>query len=182
MHGLIVNQLRQYAVQRFGRVAWEEVVTRAGVDLGLATPTIDRVYEDDVVYRVVAAAVAISGVSAHDLLEDFGAFLAPTLLRVYEPMINPRWRTLDVIENTEERIHTAVRMRDSNAGPPYLASERVSPTQVDIIYTSPRRLCAVAEGIPRGLAVKFGEQIVVTQPECMLRGDERCLIRVAQVQ
>ena len=113
------------------------------------------------------------------LLEDFGAFLAGGLLRVYQPLVAREWRTLDVIEHVEAQVHTAVRLRDPNAGPPYLTAKRRSPTEVEVLYTSPRRLCALAEGIVRGLATHYGEAVSMDQPECMLRGDARCLIQVS---
>jgi len=178
MHGLIVNQLRQFVVTRLGKPAWESIAVRVGPPLESGPLSLDHVYDDAVVSAIVTAAVETSGIAAPDLLEDFGSFLAPVLLRIYGSLVPSGWRTLDVIEHTEEHIHTVVRMRDENAGPPDLAAERLSPTEVLINYTSPRRLCKVAEGIARGMASHFGEQVDIRQSECMLRGDPRCLISV----
>ena len=99
---------------------------------------------------------------------------------MYEPLIPKHWRTLDILENTEETIHTVVRRQDDGiALPPYLKVERASPALAIVEYTSPRRLCAVARGIVRGIAEEFRERVVIEQPECMLRGDARCLLRVS---
>jgi len=32
----------------------------------------------------------------------------------------------------------------------------------------------LAEGFVTGAAAHYGQQVAITQPECMLRGDERC--------
>ena len=181
MHGLIVNQLRQYVVVSYGRAAWADALEVAGVTLRDGPPAIHHIYPDAEVVAIVRALAAAHGggdAGIPALLEDFGAFLAPTLLRVYEPLVRPEWRTLDVIENVEEGIHTAVRARNPGAGPPRLSARRRSPTEVEIIYTSPRRMCTLGEGIVRGLAAHFGEQVAVTQPTCMHRGDDHCLIQV----
>lgn len=180
MHGLIVNQLRNYTVARYGRPAWIEALRASEVPLPDGPPPLDHIYPDEVAIALVVTLAKLSKTEIRALLEDFGAYLAPVLLRVYEPIIDPAWRTLDVVEHVEERIHTAVRMRDPTAGPPYLTANRRSPTEVDVVYTSARRLCALGEGIVRGLAEHFGEQVVVTQTECMHRGDDRCLIQVQQ--
>ena len=50
-----------------------------------------------------------------------------------------------------------------------------------IDYRSTRRLCQVAEGIASGLGVHYGEQVEVSQSQCMLRGDARCAITVTLV-
>ncbi len=173
MHGLIVNQLRQFVVDGHGRDAWANVIRTAGVSLA-ERPPIDRIYADDDVLAVVAAASSLTNTPAQDLLEAFGKFLAPTLLRVYAPLLDSGWRTLDVVEHTEEHIHTAVRLRDPTAGPPYLTARRVAPDEVIVHYTSPRRLCAVAVGIVHGIATEFGESVTVTQTRCMLDGDRAC--------
>lgn len=178
MHGLIVNQLRSYTLARYGRPAWANAVRDAGVSMPAGPPPFDTPYPDAVVVSLVVAMAQRAGREVAEVVEEFGAFLAPALLRVYEPLIRPQWRTLDVVENVEEHVHTAVRMRDSTAGPPYLRARRRSATEVEVIYTSPRRLCALAEGIVRGLGEHFAEPIAISQPECMLRGDAQCVILV----
>ena len=173
MHGLIVNQLRQFVVHAFGRELW----TRMRADTGLEiddVPAIDRSYEDADVVALVQAAAAASGADAQDLLEQFGEFLAPALLRIYAPILRPEWRTLDVIQHAEARIHRVVRRQDAQAAPPYLTATRSSADVVEVNYESPRRLCAVARGIMHGLATHFNERLDIQQPTCMLRGDPAC--------
>lgn len=177
MHGLIVNQLRQFVVDGHGRDAWANVLGIAGVSVA-ERPPIDRIYPDADVFAIIAAASSLTNTPAQELLEAFGNFLAPTLLRVYAPLLNREWRTLDVVEHTEEHIHTAVRLRDPTAGPPYLTARRLAPDQVIVNYTSPRRLCAVAMGIVHGIATQFAEAVSVTQARCMLEGDLACEIVV----
>ena len=173
MHGLIVNQLRQFVVRTHGRKLWNRMRADAGVEIA-EVPAIDRLYEDADVVALVQAAAAASGADAQVLLEQFGEFLAPTLLRIYAPLLRPEWRTLDVIERTEERIHRVVRRQDAQAAPPYLTATRRSANVVEVDYVSPRRLCSVARGIMHGLATHFDERLDIQQPTCMLRGDPAC--------
>jgi heme-NO-binding protein len=177
MHGLIVNQLRQFIVDAHGRDMWTSVNEQAHLSLS-DRPRIDRVYDDANVLAAIRATAELTSTPPQELLAAFGEFLAPTLLRVYSPMLNSGWRTLDVVEHTEEHIHTAIRLRDRSAAPPYLRSARLSADSVVVHYTSPRQLCAVAEGIVRGIAAYFGESVTITQERCMLRGDTECMILV----
>lgn len=178
MHGLIVNQLRQYVLLTHGPGIWQNMIDAAGGSLGEGPPNVDRIYPDSLTTALIGKASELVGLSVPTVLEDFGQFLAPVLLRVYKPLILPEWRTLDVIEHTEEYIHTVVRLRDPKAGPPYLAATRVSPAEVQIVYTSPRRMCFFGEGISRGIAKQFDERVEISQPECMHYGGSRCLISV----
>ena len=45
-----------------------------------------------------------------------------------------------------------------------------------LAYSSPRRLCAFAEGLIEGSAAHFGETVRVTQPRCARRGDPTCVL------
>jgi hypothetical protein len=175
MHGLIVNQLREYIVATHGRETWDRMLEGVGI-WSESAPNVERIYPDSAALALFDKAVQATGMPIEVVLEDFGRFLAPILLRLYPALVQPGWRTLDVIERTEDRIHTVVRMRDPDAAPPYLKTRRVSPTEVQILYTSPRRLCWLAEGIARGLAKHYRETIEITQPECMHAGGVRCLI------
>ncbi|HEX8358722.1 MAG TPA: heme NO-binding domain-containing protein [Longimicrobium sp.] len=176
MHGIVMNQFRQYVVDRLGRDAWVPLAEAAGVPV--ENHRLEGVYPDEQLVALVLAASRATARPLNVLLEDFGAFIAPALLRVYAPLVNPAWRTLDVIEHTEQTIHTVVRARMPGAAPPALLAQRVSPTEVHIDYRSERGLCSLAEGIARGMALHFGEEVDVSQPECAHRGGARCLIIV----
>ena len=178
MHGLIANQLRGYVVARYGRDAWANAIRASGTSLPEGPPPLDVMVADGDLVAVMVAVAAAAETDIPSLLNEFGVFLAPGLLRIYAPLIRPGWRSLDVIEHVEQEIHTAVRLRDREADPPYLVARRRSATEAEVIYTSPRQLCRLAEGIVHGLAEHFEERLAVTQPECMLRGDARCVISV----
>lgn len=181
MHGLIVSKLRDYVVANYGGETWQRIVEGAGVWAETDAPNLERIYPDPMALALIHKAVQATGMPAETVLEDFGNFIAPALLRLFPDLIQPTWRTLDVIERTEERIHTVVRSRDPDAAPPRLTTRRVGLTEVEILYTSPRRLCWLAEGITRGLATHYGETVEISQPECMHRGGARCLISVRLV-
>ncbi|HKG93513.1 MAG TPA: heme NO-binding domain-containing protein [Gemmatimonadaceae bacterium] len=179
MHGIIHAELKRFVAERHGADGWPRLIEAAGM---APTPYVaHRTYADEELTSVVEADSRATGRPVSEVLSDFGEFIAPTLLSVYAPFVHADWRTLDLIEHTEATIHTVVRLRDRGAAPPYLQARRVSPNEVVVEYTSPRRLCMVAEGIARGIARHYAESIEITQPECMLRGGERCVIEVRKM-
>ncbi len=112
------------------------------------------------------------------VLEQFGEFLAPQLLSFSSNLIQPEWRTLDLIENTEAVIHAFVRRTNPGAAPPVLQCVRTSVNELHLIYGSARHLCGLAKGIIRGVARHYRDHIEVTEQSCMLRGDPFCALHV----
>lgn len=176
MHGIILVELRQYVTQRLGKASWNELLKAAGLDnrVYFALDT----YPDAEVAALVAAIAQHVGLEQSLVLEEFGEFLTPDLLRMYGSLLKPEWRTLDVIEHTEGTIHRVVRMREKAARPPELVCMRRSPGHVTISYRSERRLCAIAKGIVRGLARHFNEAIEIQETSCMLHAASSCEIQV----
>jgi hypothetical protein len=180
MHGIIHLELEKFVVAGFGRAAWEKILEKTELTSRLYTPV--QTYPDDDIVRIVGAAVEMTGKSATEILEAFGTHVVPTYLHVYGALLDSSWKTLDVIEHTEETIHRVVRMRQPGAAPPRLQVERTSDTEAVITYDSPRKLCAVARGIVRGIAKHFGERITISDRACMLSGAPKCVIAVTRVR
>jgi hypothetical protein len=177
MHGTIFTELEKFVGAQLGPDAW----SRLKADAGLAPERsydIFATYPDEELTALVAAASDTTGLPVQTLLEAFGEFVAPDLLDMYWGAIAPEWRTLDVIEHTESTIHTVVRLDHQGATPPYLHATRTSANEVTVVYTSPRRMCAVARGITRGIAKHYGEAVEIQDVRCMHRGDADCLITV----
>jgi hypothetical protein len=97
---------------------------------------------------------------------------------MYGSLIPREWRTLEVIEHSEETIHTVVRRRNPGAQPPELRCQRLGPDEVVVVYSSGRKMCGVAKGIVRGMARHFKETVAITESSCMLAGAKECRISV----
>lgn len=177
MHGTVLKELEKYVDARLGPGSWATLRTQAGI-APQRTYDLGGNYPDEEVGSLVATASRITGVPAAALLEDFGEFMAPNFLAMYQSVIEPGWRTLDVIEHTESTIHAVVRLDHRGAAPPFLQTTRNGPNEVVITYTSPRRLCSVAKGITRGIARCYHEHITVRDERCMQRGDGECVLVV----
>lgn len=174
MHGMIHTALQRYVETSFGAETWKTLLARTGLAQAVFTPL--GTYPDAQITALVAEAEALSGIPTATLLEGFGEFLVPTYLWMYGALLKPEWRTLEVLENTEETVHRVVRMRNPGAEPPRLRVLRTAKDQVELTYASARKLCAVARGIARGIAKRFEEPLETQDRSCMLRGDSVCVI------
>jgi Haem-NO-binding len=176
MHGTIFFELKKYVETKLGWEAWDKLLVEC--DLGARTYEVMADYPDSDVIKLISTASRITGMPVNAILEDFGEFIAPDLLQMYGGVINPNWKTLDVIEHTEKEIHNVVRLHNRDAHPPKLKCIRQSEDEVLIHYSSQRKMCDVAKGIARGLAKHYNESILISEPSCMLNGDSTCTILI----
>jgi hypothetical protein len=174
MHGIIFAEFKKFVHARLGPGSWEQIRQRAGI--ARLSNLASEVYPDEELVALVSAAADLSGVPAPTLLEQFGEFIVPDLLKVYGGFVDRRWTALDLLANTELVIHRAVRLRNPRATPPELRVDRTSPSEVIITYTSPRRLCSVAKGIMRGVARHYKENLAIVETTCMHAGAGACTL------
>ena len=176
MNGIIFIELGKYAQSRIGEHAWREVVRLAGVPPRIYYRVAD--YPDQEAVTLVSALGTALNEPPEVVLESLGEYIAPDLLRMARYWVEPEWKTLDVIANTEATIHETLRSEGSRTDPPRLRCERTGPDEVAVIYDSPRRLCRLARGIIKGVARHYAEQTVITEPACMHKGDAACRLIV----
>jgi predicted Ser/Thr protein kinase len=176
MHGLIFSLLQRFARETGGMSLWKQLLQEA--NLGGKSYSPMSVYPDEDTIAIVEAAARFMHKPPGTVLEEFGQFIAPELIRLYGRLIKPEWKTFDVIENTEELIHSAVRVGNPGAKPPVLHCTWTGADDLYILYSSERKLCHLAKGIVKGLAQLYGEDIIVTEDACMLKGAPLCALHL----
>jgi len=176
MHGLIHVQLQKFAQHTVGASQWRDALARAGVENAAYSAAI--AYDDSQALKLVEIAAQTLGIPIEDVIESFGRFLSTELIRLYQGVIRPEWTTLDIIENTETLVHSSVRRVNPGATPPVLDAIRVSDDELQLLYSSGRKLCKLAVGIIYGLADHFNEVIEIQKDCCVLSGDPYCSFRI----
>jgi hypothetical protein len=178
MHGIIFGELKKLVDARLGGDTWRGLLKESGLEAKVYMPVTE--YPDEDAVNIIEALSRHTGKSTREVFEEFGEFIAPDLMALYRHMIKPEWRTLELLENTENTIHRVVRIRNPGARPPELKCTR-DGDEVLITYTSARRMCGVAVGIVRGLARHYDENITIQELSCMSVGAAACRILVHRV-
>ena len=155
MHGTILTLLKRYVQTQYDHSTWVKLVEVSGLD----HVEFDHksVYPDEHIYALVGHAAEMTGLPAGELHEKFGEYLVPDLMYMYQKLLRPEWKTLDMLEHTEHTMHRQVRREHADNAPPVLAVQRLGPDELVIDYVSPRRMSGLAVGIVRGLAAYFDE-------------------------
>jgi hypothetical protein len=176
MNGTVLMQLGKFVERTFGQGSWEKLLTDSGIGPRLYVPV--QNYPDPEAMALVSAAAQKAGVPVPALLEDFGEFIVQGLVQMYGFLIEPSWKTLDLIGNAEQTIHEVIRRSNAKAHPPRLKCERSSQEEVVVVYSSPRKMCGLAKGIVKGFAKHYQERVAIQERACMHRGAPECEISV----
>jgi hypothetical protein len=173
VHGIIFFYIQKFAdAAAAGTTTWLQL--RETVSSGASRYLPNETYPDGEAVGLLQSLAERTGEPLPTLVERFGEFLAPHLVKVAGRHIDPTWRTLDLIENTESIIHTMIRATNPGAEPPVLETVRNSPNELHLVYGSSRQLCVLARGIMKGVAKHFGESITIDETSCMLDGGPFC--------
>jgi hypothetical protein len=175
MHNIIIAELKYYFDIKFGTDLWPDIMK----EIGQKPPVLpSQDTPDHVVIDIISRASKITKKPVNEILEEFGEFVTPYLVRMYRPLIKSEWSTIDLVENAEQTIHKIVRMKNPGASPPELKCSRPSYEEVIIIYNSQRKMCGILKGIAKGLAKHYGQKIHIIETNCMQKGDPNCRISI----
>lgn len=176
VHGSLFLLLKKFVESNYSEDTWSKLIQTAGIQRPVYE--MNQSYPAVEFFSLINTAAYHMGFPENDLKEKFGEFLVPDLLAIYKAYVNPAWKTFDILMNTEQVMHTAVRRQAGNANPPVLNVTRVSDKLLIIDYYSKRKMASLAIGIIKGIAKYYheGEKIKIvpnTNPD-----DERVQIRV----
>ena len=173
MHGLIFASFRDYLVTEHGVEIAHEVTA------GEPQYTLSEAYPDEQFLALLERACARTALPADELLFEFGVFTAATTFaRLYSVLFRASPTARDFLLTVETPIHEVIRVSLPDARPPQLAVTDLGEGGLEILYTSPRRICAMLRGLVEGTGRVYDETLEVEEPECMNRGDPACRVVV----
>ena len=178
MHGFIFIEFDKFVLEHVHYSDWQQALKTHNVDYTTFSPT--EIYPDGKMVEMLDLASELTKKPKEKLLEFFGAFLAPDLIKVYRAYIDPTWKTLEVLEHAESTIHVAVRKSTSGATPPILKVKRLSPRDVEIEYVSSRNMPELGVGIIKGLGNYFNENLEVKLEKFPEEGRSIITVRLMQ--
>lgn len=176
MHGSMFVLLKRFVENSFDYSTWVRLLEDAHIDR--TTYQMQEMYPTQEIFSIVESASKLTGLPSYELMEQYGEFIVPDLMLIYNKHIQPEWRTYDMLLHTEEAMHGAVRKDDSRATPPKLLVTKKGNKQLIVDYYSKRRMAGVAVGIIRGIAKYFHEGDLVEVIRLTPADQERVQIKV----
>ena len=176
MKGVLFNVVEDVVTEVFSADVWDDVVDRAGV--GGAYTSLGT-YPDAELVHLVDETAAAAKKSVPDTLRLAGHLGFAHLVRRSPHLLDglDDWKA--VLNSLDDIIHPEVRKIYPESDVPGFATEPDGDALM-VVYTSRRRLCALAEGLMTGSGKWFDTDLSVTHLECVHAGDSRCLMRVCE--
>ena len=162
MYGMVNKALEEMVCNRRGEDAWEEIKSRAGVDVDVFVS--NDAYPDEVSFQLVGAAAEVLGVPARSILEDFGRhWILCTASEGYAELLDACGSTLPEFLSNLPSFHTRVAMIFPQLEPPEFECTDRTEHSVRLHYRTHRRgLTPFVEGLLEGLARRFDTRLAVT--------------------
>ena len=96
----------------------------------------------------------------------------------YPEFFSPHADVRSFLLTLNEIIHPEVRKLYPGAQVPDFEYRAPSADVLELVYRSERGRCDLAEGLILGSAAHYHQQVELTQPQCVHRGDDVCVLRV----
>jgi hypothetical protein len=176
MKGVVFNLLEAVVRRDYGEDTWETLLEAANVDGAYSSL---GNYPDEEMSKLVGAASSALKLPADDVVRWFGRNALPLLAKKHPKFFEPHNSTRPFLLTLNDVIHSEVRKLYPGADVPEFTYDTSSSEVLLMHYRSPRKLCALAEGFIEATAAHYGENLSLDQPECMKRGDDKCVLRVS---
>ena len=174
MKGIVFNLLEEVVTREYSADTWDDLLEAAGVN---GSYTSLGSYADEDLSKLVMAASSALQQSPEDVIRWFGRSAVPLLAEKYPAFFAPHASARSFILTLNEIIHPEVRKIYPGADVPEFDFE-VAGNALLLGYASKRRLCSFAQGLIEGTAEHYDEHVELEHLNCMVRGDDKCLIRV----
>ncbi len=155
MYGMVNKAIEQMVCANHGEPVWEVIKAQANVDVDAFIS--NESYDDDVTYRLVAAASEVLKIPAETVLRAFGRYwVLETAQRGYGALMQTSGRNLaDFLVNLDH-MHTRVKLIFPKLIPPRIECREVTATSMQLRYFSHRPgLAPFVVGLVEGLGEMF---------------------------
>jgi len=177
MKGVVFNIVQEVVEQHLGPDVWDSAIEHSGVD-GAFTSLGN--YPDADLDGLVGALGRLAQMPRDDVLVFAGRHGFERLAERHPELLSPHATWRDVIAHLDDIIHPEVAKIYPGVEPPMFAvvDDPDIPAALRVTYTSRRQLCALAEGLIRGLGDWYRVELEVRHLCCVRQGDACCELMV----
>ncbi|MBX2882729.1 MAG: heme NO-binding domain-containing protein [Granulosicoccus sp.] len=175
MKGIVFNLLADMVEEKFSLEVWDNLLQATGQD-GVYVST--ESYPDDKLFALVTEASNVSGIPANDLVRTFGEYMFPRFFAENQSFFSPGMTLKEFLLMVDRVIHVEVRKLHPDANLPQFEYIDETDNELTMMYSSPRKLCMLAEGLIAGAADHFETQYTLEHDECMHDGAEACKLHL----
>ena len=162
MYGLVNRAVEDLVTHKFGTQTWEQVKTRAGVDVEMFVAM--SPYPDSVTYSLVGAASEVLDIPAGEILEAFGEYwMLYSAREGYGELLDLMGHDVPSFLEQLDDVHERLKLSFPDLVPPSMSVSDVTDASLVVHYRSDREgLAPFVVGLLRGVGARFGRPVEVT--------------------
>lgn len=172
MKGIVFNIFIDLVNDQFGLATWDALI-EATQPASQAVYTSSDVYPDGELMAYVVELARITGAPPEALVRAFGKYMMSAFKRMH-PAFMEGHTARSFLLSLQDVIHVEVKKLHPDTLLPTFEYVSTSEQELTMYYSSPRKLCHLAEGLIEGAGELFDQPIRLTHPECMHHGATRC--------
>lgn len=183
MKGIVFTEFMDMVDDKFGLQVSEAIVEKADLDSGGAYTAVGTYPHDEIVALILALSGETS-IPVSELVKVFGKHLITRFYALFPAFFDDCATLYDFLANVDGYIHGEVRKLYPDATLPSLQTQRISKDELEIIYTSPRGMGDLAEGLIQGAidhyAAKTGETSALKRKDMPPQQGAQCVYFVVK--
>lgn len=160
MLGAVFTEFLEMVEDKFSYDVADTILEKAGLDHSGAFTAVGN-YDHHQMVKLVAALSQETGTPIDDLIKAFGTHLFAQFAKKYAMFFSGNQGCLDFLEGIEDKIHHEVLKLYPNAELPKFDCVRVSPSRLEMTYTSKRPFGDLAHGLIAGCGAHFNENLQI---------------------
>jgi hypothetical protein len=174
--GVIFNVLEELVIEKAGMECWNNILQNVESD-GIYTS--GDSYPDEELFGIVTEICKALNLDMPTVVGIFGEYLFDQLDARHPTFVQNSTDLKSFLISVDTVIHGEVLKLYQNPNLPQFKYIDNGDKNLTMHYTSPRKLCILAEGLIRGAAKRFGNEIHIEHPVCMHNGSEHCVFHVS---
>ena len=155
MKGIVFTEFLDFVADRFGDDMVDDIIEAGDLPSRGAYTAVGTYSHGEMVTLCTTLAERTAQPPA-DLIRAFGERLSGSFARDYPAFFRRAGTFFDFLESIEAHIHVEVRKLYPDADLPTFKVEERTPTRMVMLYSSPRRMAPLADGMIIGSAQQFG--------------------------
>jgi len=160
MKGMVFTEFLEFVGERFGNDMVDDIIEVSALPSGGAYTSVGT-YSHGEMASLCGALAERTQQPVGELVRDFGDRLSDTFARDFPDFFRRAGNLFDFLASIEAHIHIEVlKLYPAAELPRFVVEERTAARMV-LLYTSPRKMGHLSEGLILGSARQFGVEVRV---------------------
>lgn len=164
MKGIVFSEFIEMVEDVFSPEVADKIIEEADLPSGGAYTAVGT-YDHQEILSLVTNLSNETGMSIPDLVRTFGTHLASRFTALYPSFFEGTSGTFNFLETIENHVHVEVLKLYPDAELPTFTTVNDDGVNMTMIYKSRRPFADLAEGLIRGCATHFGDDISIERDD-----------------